>query len=299
MPGAAERRAVVQVNAFTCQRTIAKATEARTQLQCNEECKDHIFCTGYDFMFSSKTCTFFYGFDETLTLALETRHLMPPLMEDVCTNDIIDDEINGFECVKGDIDVHTASSRDECEDLCNQKKKCTGYRYSIGREECIVYAKKPNESDDFGKRCRRSKRNAPILSISPSDEPNSQPIISIATSDEPSSQLTMNITPSDEPRYQPTMNIAPSDEFSSLPYAQDGGGAECPCIPESVHMTIKTMELDTCKESNGIVGMYFKEYGASFTTDKKGFCTIDGQRWEISRKEVGACKRIMKDACGK
>ena len=298
MRGAAETpvlRAIVQENAFTCQRTITKVTDARmTHLQCNEACKDDGSCTGYDFMFSSKTCTLFYGFDERRRS--ERRRLMPPLMDDVCTNDTIDDEINGFECVKGDIDVLTASSRDDCEDLCNQKEKCTGYRFSIVREECTIYAKKPNKPNDSGKRCRRLKRNVPILTISPSDEP---PIISIATSDEPSSQLTMNITPSDEPRYQPTINIAPSDEFSSLPYAQDGGGSKCPCIPESVQITIKTMELDTCKKSNGIVGMYFKEDGASFTTDKKGFCTIGGQKWEISQKEVRACKRIMTYACGK
>lgn len=284
---------------YECQRTITDTSdESMTYRECNEECKDDGFCTGYDFIFSTKTCTFFYGIDEMPRA--ERRRLMPPMMDDVCIKDRIDEEFNGFECVMGDIAVLNIT-RDECETVCSAKK-CTGYRYSsaVGEVgECTAYIKKPNDINDFGKRCHRLESDI-------SKEPDVDFFLyggPITVSKEPDVEffmddgpITVEESPPDVDTYE-TVNT--EDEEENTP---EDNEIICPCIsPENVKDALARMELDTeesCKrKKNGSLSMTFVDTGATFAVEMTGRCTINGQVWLMSRKEAKACRRVIRDAC--
>ena len=302
---------------YECQRTITTASDGMTYRECNQACKDDGFCTGYEFLFSTKTCTFFYGMYEMRRE--ERRRLMPPMMDDVCIKDRIDEEFNGFECVMGDIDVVLRISRDECEDACSVNK-CTGYRYSSAGGECTTYIKKPNNIKDFGKRCHRLENDVtkePDVEFLIDDEPmteeesppdddasetvnpkdlgsdvTKEPDVEFLIDDDP---MTVEESPPDAD----SETVNPENEEENPP---EDNEFNCPCIsPEIVQDALASMELDTkesCKrKKNGSLSMTFVDTGATFAVEMTGRCIINGQVWLMSKKEAKTCRQVLRDAC--
>jgi len=78
-----------------------------TFIECEDACtadEDMLYyggvCTGYDFVYSSKLCTLFYGMDES------RRQLSGFSFGQMCTKDMVDELRDGYECVKGGKFLH-------------------------------------------------------------------------------------------------------------------------------------------------------------------------------------------------